>query len=237
MPVYWLSEHAQGFPDPEGANRDGIVAIGGDLSPDRLLLAYEQGLFPWFNEGDPILWWSPDPRFVLFPSELKVAKSMRPYFNQRKFGLSYDRDFRQVIEKCQQTYRPGQGGTWITDDMLNAYCTLHEMGYAHSVEVWLEDELVGGLYGIALGKVFFGESMFAQVSNASKFGFIGLVRRLRDRGYTLVDCQQETRHLASLGARPISRSDFLRKLHHNPLQHTEKGKWSIEPEGPEFSRK
>lgn len=225
MPVYWLADDFLGFPDPKGANEDGIVAIGGDLSPNRLLTAYQHGLFPWFNEGDPILWWSPDPRFVLFPEELKVSKSMRPYFNQRKFEVSYDSDFRAVITACRQMYRPGQSGTWITAEMLEAYCRLHELGFAHSVEVWKNNELVGGLYGIALGQVFFGESMFARASNASKFGFISLVRRLHQREYHLIDCQQETRHLASMGARGISRSTFLGYLEKNDLSLTEKGKW------------
>jgi leucyl/phenylalanyl-tRNA--protein transferase len=226
MPVYWLADDSLDFPDPGGANKDGLVALGGDLSPDRLLNAYNQGLFPWFNEGDPILWWSPDPRFVLFPGDLKVSKSMRPYFNQRKFEVSYDADFRAVITACQQMYRPGQGGTWITDDMVDAYCQLHQLGFAHSVEVWKEGELVGGLYGIALGRIFFGESMFARASNASKFGFISLVRRLEEHGYTLIDCQQETRHLASLGGRGIPRTRFLNYLTKNDVEDTERGSWS-----------
>ncbi len=226
MPVYWLADDSLDFPDPGGANEDGLVALGGDLSPERLLNAYNQGLFPWFNEGDPILWWSPDPRFVLFPGELKVSKSMRPYFNQRKFEVTYDADFRAVITACQQMYRPGQGGTWITDDMVEAYCQLHRLGFAHSVEVWKDKKLVGGLYGIALGRIFFGESMFAKASNASKFGFISLVRRLEEHGYTLIDCQQETRHLASLGGRGIPRSGFLQYLADNDMEKTERGKWS-----------
>jgi len=228
MPVYWLADDSLDFPDPQGANEDGLVALGGDLSPERLISAYDQGLFPWFNEGDPILWWSPDPRFVLFPSELKVSKSMRPYFNQRKFEVTYDSDFRAVITACQQMYRPGQGGTWITDDMLEAYCQLHRMGFAHSVEVWKNKELAGGLYGIALGRVFFGESMFAKASNASKFGFISLVRRLEKHGYTLIDCQQETQHLASMGGRGIPRPRFLQYLTDNDVEKTERGGWTEE---------
>ena len=226
MPVYWLPAEVVDFPDPEGANDDGIVAVGGDLSPERILLAYQQGLFPWFNEGDPILWWSPDPRFVLFPSDLKVSKSMRPYFNKPKLRLTYDQAFNEVITSCQQMYRPGQGGTWITDEMRNAYIVLHKLGFAHSVEVWQDDQLVGGLYGIALGNVFFGESMFAKVSNASKFGFISLVKALQKRGYQLIDCQQETAHLASLGARPIPRFEFLHQLKMIDLRTTDQGSWS-----------
>lgn len=208
----------------------GIVAVGGDLSPERLLHAYRLGLFPWFSEDQPILWWSPDPRFVLFPADLKVARSMRPYFNQGKFTVTYDQDFRAVISACQEAYRPGQYGTWITEEMLEAYCHLNELGFAHSVEVWKGDDLVGGLYGIALGRIFFGESMFARVSNASKFGFISLVRRLQKRGYVLIDCQQETRHLASLGAESIPRSTFLQYLAENDLEQTEKGPWMLKSE-------
>ncbi len=226
MPVFWLSQQDEVFPDPRLANERGILAVGGDLSARRLLQAYAQGIFPWFNQGDPILWWSPDPRFILLPEELRVAKSMRPYFNQRKFDLSCDRDFRSVISACQLNYRPGQGGgTWITEDMLEAYCDLHELGYAHSVEVWKEGELVAGLYGVSLGKVFFGESMFTRVSNASKYGFISLVRRLREKEFWLVDCQQETRHLASLGAKRMDREDFLRILEKNQGEPTLRGSW------------
>ncbi len=226
MPVYWLSSSEHAFPDPELADERGILAIGGDLSPQRLLSAYAQGIFPWFNEGDPILWWSPDPRFVLLPDELKVAKSMRPYFNQRKFGLTYDSEFRAVIEACRDNARPGQlAGTWITQDMLEAYCDLHDLGFAHSVEVWKGKDLVGGLYGVSLGKVFFGESMFTRVSNASKFGFISLVRALRERGFWLIDCQQETRHLGSLGARNMARTRFLELLKRNEKEATLRGNW------------
>ena len=161
MPIFWLSDHDINFPNPELANEDGILAIGGDLSAERLLLAYSMGLFPWFNPQDPILWWSPDPRFILFPDELKIAKSMRSYFNQRKFEVSFDRDFEKVIRNCKNQRRKGQtGGTWLSEDMIEAYCNLHEQGFAHSVEVWKGKELVGGLYGVSLGKIFFGESMF-----------------------------------------------------------------------------
>ena len=181
--------------------RDGILAVGGDLSTARLLEAYRNGIFPWFNPDDPILWWSPDPRFVLFPEELRVTKSMRPYFNQEKFQLTCDREFVAVMKACGEVPRKGQtGGTWISKAMIEAYTTLHHLGYAHSVEVWEEGQLVGGLYGIGLGRCFFGESMFTTVSNASKFGFISLVRKLEEQGYWLVDCQQQTRHLASNGS-------------------------------------
>ncbi len=212
------------------AEEEGIIAVGGDLRPERLLTAYANGIFPWYSDSQPILWWSPDPRFVLFPDELRVSKSMRPYFNRPKFRLSYDTAFRTVMESCGRVYREGQGGTWITDDMLESYVHLHEMGFAHSVEVWdpESDELVGGLYGIAIGRVFFGESMFAHASNASKFGFISLVRRLQQRGYRFIDCQQETGHLSSLGGRPIPREDFLQRLLPLRIEETERGKWVAE---------
>ncbi len=229
MPVFWLPEDEVIFPDPELADPNGVLAVGGDLSPERLLTAYQMGIFPWFNPNEPMLWWSPDPRFVLFPEKLKVSRSMRPYFNQEKFQVSLDQNFRKVITECQKSRRAGQGGgTWITPEMLEAYCLLHDLGYAHSVEVWDGEELVGGLYGISLGKVFFGESMFAKVSNASKFGFISLVRWLRERDYWMIDCQQETRHLASLGAERIDRTDFLQWLEKNEEERTMVGKWKME---------
>jgi len=220
MPIYLLPDDKIVFPDPRLANPDGILAVGGDLTPERLLLAYRMGIFPWFNSGEPILWWSTDPRLVLFPSELKVSKSMRPYLNQKKFEWSIDRDFEAVIRSCQKNEREGQqGGTWITSGIVQSFCELHEMGYAHSVEVWQSGELVGGLYGMALGKIFFGESMFTKVSNASKFGFICLVRKLEEWGFQLIDCQQETRHLMSMGARSIDREDFLQCLEQNVEGH------------------
>lgn len=226
MPVFWLSDDNIAFPHPDLANEDGILAVGGDLSPERLLMAYRSGIFPWFNPGDPILWWSPDPRFVLFPSELKVSKSMRPYFNQKKFSVTVDQAFDKVIRACQTQRRKGQlGGTWITEGMIEGYALLHHQGYAHSVEVWQDETLVGGLYGIALGNVFFGESMFAKVSNASKFGFISLVRRLKKLGFAMIDCQQQTRHLESLGGRCISRSDFMAQLAKNVKMPDRVGNW------------
>jgi leucyl/phenylalanyl-tRNA---protein transferase len=226
MPVFWLSETEIDFPPPHLANEDGILAIGGDLSPERLLLAYRMGIFPWFSPGDPILWWSPDPRFVLFPEELKISRSMRPYFNQRKFSLTADLHFEKVIRACQQWKRKRQmGGTWITEGIVKGYSQLHEMGYAHSVEVWEGDELVGGLYGVAIGRIFFGESMFTRVNNASKFGFISLVRKLKEQGFRLIDCQQETRHLESLGARNIDREDFIEFLEQNAGEDDRAGSW------------
>ncbi len=226
MPIYWLSEEDYKFPHPELANEDGIVAIGGDLSPQRLLIAYQIGLFPWFNPDDPILWWSPDPRFVLFPDKLKVAKSMRTYFNQNKYKVTCDREFEKVMRSCQINERKGQsGGTWISEEMIEAYSQLHELGFAHSVEVWDGEALVAGLYGIGLGKIFYGESMFTNVSNGSKFGFISLVRELEKQGYWLIDCQQETNHLKSMGAEPMVRKEFLEYMDRNAKEQTKPEKW------------
>ena len=226
MPVHWLSEKHLYFPPAYLANEDGILAIGGDLTEERLLLAYQQGIFPWFNPNDPIIWWSPDPRFVLFPAELKVSKSMRPYFNQKKFQVTIDQEFERVMRACQTQRRARQsGGTWITESMVAGYVQLHKSGYAHSVEVWEGAELVGGLYGISLGKIFYGESMFAKKSNASKFGFITLVEKLRALDFVLIDCQQETQHLASLGGRSIPRKQFLKMLEQNKKAQTTVGNW------------
>lgn len=227
MPVFLLSEEEIAFPQPEMADPNGILAVGGDLSPERLLTAYTWGIFPWFNEGEPIIWWSPDPRFVLFPNELKISKSMHPYFNQQKFTVTLDTQFESVMRGCQTRRRDGQfGGTWITEDMVEAYVRLHELGYAHSVEVWKNEALVGGLYGISLGKVFFGESMFALEPNASKFGFITIVNKLKELGFQLIDCQQETTHLGSLGARAIDRKEFLALLQKNQEEKTLVGSWT-----------
>ena len=214
------------FPDVEESTEEGIVAVGGDLSVERLILAYSRGIFPWYSsDRSPILWWSPDPRFVLFPENLIVSKSMRPYFNQNKFKVTWDQNFEDVIKNCQKIDREDQLGTWITNKMLAAYIQMHKKGYAHSVEVWMGNELVGGLYGISLGKVFFGESMFAKVSNASKFGFISLVNQLKQKGFLLIDCQQETKHLESLGANAIKRKDFIDILNHNNIEETYIGSW------------
>jgi leucyl/phenylalanyl-tRNA---protein transferase len=211
----WLSPKDISFPNPDNFDTPDIVAVGGDLSPERLLLAYSLGIFPWFNEGEDILWWSPDPRMVLFPDELIVSKSMRPYFNQNKFQVTYNTDFQGVMKACMYKKREGQDGTWINKEMVKSYTLLHQEGHAHSVEVWQEGIMVGGLYGIAIGKIFYGESMFANVPNASKFGFISLVKKLQEQGFLMIDCQQETRHLASLGAKLISREDFYAVLKQN----------------------
>jgi leucyl/phenylalanyl-tRNA--protein transferase len=199
------------FPPVELAEPDGLLAIGGDLSTERLLLAYRQGIFPWY-EGRHILWWCPDPRFVLFPDELKESKSMRQLIRRGTFDFRVNSDFRQVIGKCKTIARRGQEGTWITEEVREAYIRLHLAGHAHSAEVWQNGELVGGLYGIRMNRVFFGESMFSTVSNASKYAFICYVQQLQQEGVELIDCQVYTEHLESLGARMIPRPEFLRLI-------------------------
>lgn len=209
--MYFLSRDLY-FPPVNQASPEGIVAIGGDLSPERLILAYKNGIFPWFEDDEPILWWSPPERMVLFLEELKVSKSMRNIINRKQFRITFNTAFKEVITNCRDIKRDGQPGTWITDDMTEAYCRLNEMGIAKSVEVWQDDELVGGLYGIDLGHIFCGESMFSKVSNASKIAFIALVKQLQLANYRLLDCQVHNDHLESLGAREIDRADFLELL-------------------------
>jgi leucyl/phenylalanyl-tRNA--protein transferase len=197
------------FPPVHLAEPDGLLAIDGDLSTERLLLAYRNGIFPWY-EGEHILWWCPDPRFVLFPDELKVSKAIKPLLKKNEFEFTVNKAFAQVIHHCKETKRPGQEGTWITDEVEKAYCKLHELGYAHSAEVWKNGELVGGLYGIKIGKVFFGESMFTKISNASRFAFIKYVQQLKKEGIEMIDCQVYTEYLESFGARMIDRKDFIK---------------------------
>ena len=209
--MYHVTE-ALYFPAVETASPEGILAFGGDLSPERLFLAYRSGIFPWFEAGEPILWWSPNPRMVLFFDELKVSKSMRNILNRAIFKVTFNQDFRAVISNCQNVKRDGQNGTWITNEMIEAYCKLHELGIAKSVEVWKDDKLVGGLYGIDLGHVFCGESMFSLVSNASKVAFISLVKQLKSKNYQILDCQVYNEHLESLGCREIPREQFIRVL-------------------------
>ena len=200
------------FPPVEMATEEGIVAIGGDLGVERLLLAYRSGIFPWYSEDEPIVWWSPDPRFVLFPEKLRVTKSMQSVLNNATFRFTINRDFTAVLQNCKTITRKEQEGTWITPAVQNAYTHLHELGYAHSAEAWMNGELVGGLYGIRLGNVFFGESMFSKVSNASKFAFINYVRQLQKENVMLIDCQVYTAHLESLGAKMIARKKFIELL-------------------------
>jgi leucyl/phenylalanyl-tRNA--protein transferase len=192
-----------------------------------LLSAYRQGIFPWFSPGEPVLWWSPDPRFVLFPSNLHVSRSMRKVLNRNRFRISFDTAFSQVIEECKNIYRKGQNGTWITDSMKTAYEKLHELGYAHSVEVWQGEVLAGGLYGVSLGACFFGESMFSRVSNSSKAALITLARKLEERGFLFIDCQVYSAHLERLGAENISRERFLELLEEGLCRPTLEGKWDF----------
>ncbi|RKS25973.1 leucyl/phenylalanyl-tRNA--protein transferase [Flavobacterium endophyticum] len=206
--MYFLTKELF-FPPVNETDEDGILAIGGDLSPERLLLAYKSGIFPWFDEDEPILWWSPEERMVLFPNEFSVSKSMRNILNRGIFKVTFNQNFKEVISNCSSIKRDGQRGTWITDGMIEAYSKLNEMGIAKSVEVWQEDILVGGLYGIDLGHIFCGESMFSKVSNASKVAFISLVKKLKEENYKLLDCQVHNNHLESLGASVIPREDFI----------------------------
>ena len=205
------------FPPLDMADEDGLLAIGGDLTIERLLLAYKSGIFPWYNEDEPICWWSPNPRFVLLPAEIKITGSMRTVLNNGKFRFTINRAFTQVIQSCKTVTRKGQAGTWISPAMQNAYINLHELGYAHSAETWLDGKLVGGLYGIRLGNIFFGESMFSTESNASKFAFINYVKQLQKENVKLIDCQLHTNHLESLGARMIDRKLFSEILAANTV--------------------
>ena len=200
------------FPPVEMASSEGILAFGGDLRPERLILAYQSGIFPWYNEGEPIIWYSPDLRMVLFPDELKISKSMRRVMAKNEFTISWNKAFEQVIDQCQKSPRKDQLGTWITDDMKEAYIKLHKLGFAKSVEVWHKEQLVGGLYGIDLGHIFCGESMFSKESNTSKLAFIHLVEELQKKDYKLIDCQVYNEHLESLGAREIPREEFMEWL-------------------------
>lgn len=213
--MYLLNSKIE-FPNVNQANQDDILAIGGDLSVERLILAYKSGIFPWFNEGEPIIWYAPKDRMVLFPKEIKISKSMKQILKKKTFKITFNQNFKEVISHCKNIYREGQGGTWITDEMEQAYIKLHKMGIAKSVEVWLDNKLVGGLYGIDLKpqntSVFCGESMFSLVSNASKVAFIYLAQKLENQNYKLIDCQVYNEHLASLGAREILREEFMKNL-------------------------
>jgi leucyl/phenylalanyl-tRNA--protein transferase len=196
------------FPDPSTADSDGLVAIGGDLSTERLLFAYKMGIFPWYNEDEPILWWSPDPRCVLFPDKLKISKSMKPIINKGVYRFTMNRAYKEVVTLCKTINRKDEQGTWINSDIVEAYIQLHEKGFGLSAEAWFEGKLVGGLYGVIIGKVFYGESMFATMPNASKFAFIQLVQKLKKEGLQLIDCQIKSEHLMSLGAELIPRKEF-----------------------------
>lgn len=209
MAVIALEEKYRGYTFSAQAEKEGLVAVGGNLSTDSLLLAYKSGVFPWFTPGDPILWWSPDPRLILLPENYKCSRSMRQVINSGKFEIKYDTNFVDVITNCSKVLRPNQEGTWISPEIVKAYKTLHRLGYAHSVETYYQGQLVGGLYGVVLGKAFFGESMFHFMSNASKFAFYHLVLKVKELGIYFIDAQQQTDHLKSLGARSIPRKEFL----------------------------
>ncbi len=226
MPVYWLGEEVI-FPAVEEAE-DGLLAIGGDLRPERLLRAYSEGIFPWYSEGQPILWHTPDPRFVLTAEDLHVPKSLSRTLRSGLFSLTLDTAFREVVEQCAKVPRSGQSGTWITPDMMDAYAELHRQGFAHSVETWRGEELAGGLYGVSLGGTFFGESMFANVDDASKIAFVALVEQLARWNITLVDCQVYTEHLARFGAEHWSRERYLAALRAALMQPTRRGPWRLE---------
>ncbi len=210
MPVYILEKELI-FPPVSHAEPDGLLAMGGDLSPERLLLAYKNGIFPWY-EGEHILWWSPAPRFVLYPEKIKISRSMKAIFKKEIFTFTINKAFKEVIQHCKKNSRPDQEGTWITDEIERAFLKMHQLGHAHSAEAWQDGKLVGGLYGIKSGKVFFGESMFSLVSNASKFAFISYCHILKKEGIELIDCQVHTEHLESLGAEMIPREEFISTL-------------------------
>jgi leucyl/phenylalanyl-tRNA--protein transferase len=215
------------FPSVEQAltEPNGLLAAGGDLSPTRVLAAYRRGIFPWYSAGEPILWWSPDPRMVLFPAELKISRSLAKVLRNKPYEVTFDTAFARVIAACAETPRDGQAGTWITAEMQDCYCRLHELGHAHSVEVWMTGELAGGLYGMAIGQTFYGESMFSHRTDASKIALAHLCAHLQRQGFGIIDCQMETEHLASLGARPIPRSEFIALLRGLVVANVRPGRW------------
>ncbi|MGZ8209633.1 MAG: leucyl/phenylalanyl-tRNA--protein transferase [Burkholderiales bacterium] len=222
------------FPPPSRALREpnGLLAAGGDLGVPRLLEAYRHGIFPWYSEGDPLLWWSPDPRMVLVPGRVSVSRSLRKRVRKREFEVRTDSCFRDVMRACGEPRR-GQGGTWITHEMIDAYVALHHAGYAHSVEAWLAGRLVGGLYGVAIGRVFFGESMFSRATDASKVALVHLARQLERWSYGMIDCQMSTPHLASLGAREVTRADFMRALEELVNYPPHRGAWRFDDDLPD----
>ena len=227
MPVFRIpDEHL--FPHPSLAEPDGLLGVGGDLHVDRLLLAYANGIFPWYNHGQPILWFSPDPRYVLRPEDLKISRSLKKRIRRRDYEVRLDSAFEDVLRGCKETYRPGQRGTWITPDMEAAYNELHRLGHAHSAEAWLDGELVGGLYGVSLGGLFAGESMFARQSDASKVAFVWLVRQLQEWGFSLIDCQIRTDHLARFGGSELPRERYLDQLRALIHQRGRPGRWSLD---------
>lgn len=227
--MHFLGKDPTWFPPTDDADEDGILAVGGDLSPARLVAAYGRGIFPWYSEGLPILWHCPDPRFILLPEKLHVPKSLRKVMKRGVYQVRLDTDFEAVIDGCAKTRRPGQRGTWITRDMRKAYLRLFELGIAHSAEAWLDGKLVGGLYGVSLGQVFYGESMFARADDASKVAFATLVEWMRGWGVQLIDCQQETHHLARFGAEPWPRARFVAEVQRLTRGPSRQGRWALPP--------
>ncbi|MFC1516356.1 leucyl/phenylalanyl-tRNA--protein transferase [Thermodesulfobacteriota bacterium] len=225
MPVFLLSDKLS-FPPPQLATTEGLLAVGGDLSQERLLLAYRLGIFPWFSDGEPILWWSPDPRLVLFPDEFRVSKTLRKIIKKKMFEITMDTAFEAVIHRCRQIRLQNNEGTWITDDMIHAYCKLHDSGFAHSVECWHKGKVAGGLYGVSLGRCFFGESMFTEKSNASNVALVHLLKHLNKNAFDMIDCQVKTSHLIRFGAREIPREHFLEQLQKSLQVPTLRGKWT-----------
>ena len=228
MTVFLLTDKIV-FPPPHLASGEGLLAIGGDLSRERLLLAYRMGIFPWFSDDEPILWWSPDPRLVLYPREIRISKTLKKIIRKGVFTVTVDSAFVRVINQCAQIRLENNQGTWIVEDMIDVYCKLHESGFAHSVEAWRQGELAGGLYGVSLGRCFFGESMFTRVSNASNVALVTLVEYLNKLSFDMVDCQLTTEHLLRLGAREIPRARFLKQLEESLKAPTKKGKWFFDP--------
>jgi leucyl/phenylalanyl-tRNA--protein transferase len=224
MPVYALTDKHV-FPNPNLAEDEGLIAVGGDLSSERLLLAYASGIFPWYSEGGPILWWSPDPRIVLFPDKFRISKSLKQTLRNNQFTVKFDSAFEEVIDACSKIEREGQDGTWITNEIKEAYIHLHQFGFAHSVETYMDGKLAGGLYGVSLGRAFFGESMFYFKRDASKIAFYYLVQKLIDWEFHFIDAQVETAHLINLGAESLPRKDFLALLKKALIYPTIKGKW------------
>lgn len=226
--LYWLSGAGEPcFPNPDLCSREGVVAVGGSLGADWLLAAYARGIFPWYDASSPLLWWCPDPRFVLYPRSLHIPRSLRRQLNRPEWKVSVDKAFPEVMHGCASAGRPGQSGTWIHPEMESAYGRLHEMGYVHSLEVWRGGKLAGGLYGVAVGQAFFGESMFFSIPDASKVGVVWLARLLDAWGYGLIDCQQQTRHLERFGAIALPRGDFLAQLRHRVSLAPHADAWDI----------
>jgi leucyl/phenylalanyl-tRNA--protein transferase len=226
MPVFLLSDKIE-FPPPYLASKAGLLAVGGDLSRERLLLAYRMGIFPWYSDGEPLLWWSPDPRLVLYPEEIRISKTLKKIIKQDKFHLTIDTAFDQVVNACAQIRIDKNEGTWIVQEMIDAYCRLHDAGFAHSVEAWYQGELAGGIYGVSLGKCFFGESMFSRISNASNITLVKLVEYLKTLSFDMLDCQITTEHLIRFGAREIQRDVFLKQLEQSLEATTRQGRWSL----------